>query len=279
MRSVDESVSPYYVRMTVEELVSRLGGDDVDTRDVVLPDGVKAVLGFGSVTVYVVQVPPRLHRLSWITDDSPADHPGDSPEGVRYEEVTLALPYVVVLAAFQRARNGEWYLSDANECFFRNDCLKSLDDRLCYPALLNVSKFSPSDGKPLAWLCTQYLDRRKLRRERNENRRARGSIEALLQTLFGTGFNRSSERHEMASWFGESRKVDPRISTVQCWQEASRDDPLFVLDVPWLDTGKTVRQVAARMAGNLGAAGARVKSAEDVARQMFHHGAVQNVLF
>ena len=81
----------------------------------------------------------------------------------------------------------------------------------------------------------------------------------------------SSDHHEAASWFNESRIVDPRLQTVEAWQEASAKDPLFVLDVPWLKTGLSLWQVAERIFSNLKAANNRVKSASGLARIIFNH--------
>ncbi|HYT91904.1 MAG TPA: hypothetical protein VEL76_24535, partial [Gemmataceae bacterium] len=67
--------------------------------------------------------------------------------------------------------------------------------------------------------------------------------------------------------------VDKRIATVDKWQEVTAKDPLFVLEVPWLKTGLSLKQVAARIFDNLKASKATVTSSRDVARLIFNHSA------
>ena len=59
--------------------------------------------------------------------------------------------------------------------------------------------------------------------------------------------------------------IDPRIASVEAWEEATKTDPLFVLEVPWLRTGKTLREVTDRIA-KAGSGAKPVASAADVAR-------------
>ncbi len=99
----------------------------------------------------------------------------------------------------------------------------------------------------------------------------RAGLGALLQCLLETGFNYSSEEHEESSWFTESTHVDPRIASVENWVEATRDNALFVLDVPWLKTGKTVRQVVDRAFANCGLQSKLAVTAADLARPVFNY--------
>jgi hypothetical protein len=91
-----------------------------------------------------------------------------------------------------------------------------------------------------------------------------------MHCLLETGFNYSSERHEGASWFGESARVDRRVSTVESWEAATAKEPLFVLDVPWLKTGLSVRQVVERIFKNHRAPRSAAASAGDLARLVFN---------
>lgn len=253
--------------LKIAELFDRLAAPRMSTCGMVLPDGVKAVFSEGHATVWVYECPPRVQTLRWIADDSPVPF----GPGTTYRHVRLSLPYVIVLAVFTTAETGKLTLSRwANECFFRNAPLTSVDDPLSYPALLNCSKFTPPEGRPLSWICTQHLDR-SFDREPDQNRRLRRGLTALLQTLFHAGFNYSSESHEGASWYTESRGVDPRIATVDRWQTATAQSPLFVLDVPWLPTGLSVGQVVGRIFQNLRAARPAVTTVDDVARLVFNH--------
>ena len=102
-------------------------------------------------------------------------------------------------------------------------------------------------------------------------RRVRAGFRALMHCLLETGFNYSSENHEGASWFGESRKVDARINTVERWQEATTQDPLFVLEVPWLKTGLSLGQIVERVFKNHGALNGDAWTSVTLARHVFNY--------
>lgn len=256
-------------RMKVNELVGRLAPGRMNTCGVVLPDGVKLLSNRGRATIWVHQTPPQVHSLKWIAADSPAQY----GKGTKYREVRVALPYVVVLAAFIHGRDGQMHLGPANECFFRAAPLTSLDDTLCFPALLNCSKFDPPDGQPLSWICTQHLDQTASADETDPGKRLRTEFDALMHCLLETGFNYSSEHHEGTSWFTASQQVDPRIASIEKWQEATEAGWSFVLEVPWLEVGLSVRQVMERMFDNMNGIAESVRSARDIARQIFNRSA------
>lgn len=157
-----------------------------------------------------------------------------------------------------------------DECFFRNEPLRKVTDELCYPALLNCSKFHgdpKSNGAPLSWICTQHLKRTKLMNSTDPADRLNGGFEAVRYCLLETGFNLSSEHHEANSWYGASKGIDPRISPIENWEKETDKNPLFVLDVPWIKTGYTVEGAVGRIFKHSNAvyAGA-AKSSDDVAR-------------
>ena len=201
-----------------------------------LPDGTKWFLQGPACDVLVHQTPPSMQQLKWIEAGSMQG------AGADYRDVTIALPYVVVMAAL--GKNGR--VLSSNECFFSNTPIKSLDDKLCYPALLNCSKWSAPKSHALSWICTQYL---KQSLATDYNNQIRGSIKALFQCLLGTGFNYSSEHNEGNSWFSATAaaKVHPAVTDVDKWQKQSEKDPMFVLEVPWLETNLTVEEIARRV--------------------------------
>ena len=97
-------------------------------------------------------------------------------------------------------------------------------------------------------------------------------MRTLLSHLLETGFNYSSEHHEGASWYTATVEagVDPRIATVEEWEAATREDSLFVLDVPWLPTGKSLGEIARRVGSRQNGRRATYASAGDLARVLFH---------
>jgi hypothetical protein len=224
--------------MPMDQFLAKIAPLRIDTGGLIFPDGVKAAFSRGPVTIWVYEAPPRVYGLRWLADDSPERF----GKGAKYRPVRLALPYLVVLAVFVTDPNGQLLLSQRNECYFRTAPLKAVEDELLYPALLNCSKIIAPDGRAISWLCTQHLNFAALAHERDLHRRLCSSFHALRHCLLETGFNYSSEHHEGASWFSESNRIDPRISTVETWEQASREDPLFVLEVPWLKTGLSLGQ-------------------------------------
>lgn len=253
------------VSITVSDLVARLGtGAGSGNRDVILPDGVKCLLPIPGGCIAVHQRPPSIFNFRWIAPGSEAAY---GPEA-KYRQVRLALPYTIVLGVFGGLRGSVPQLGNRNECFFLNQPLdvNGIDTELCYPALLNCSRFPDEPQHPLSWICTQNLEV-STRRSRSFEQSLRSGLRALLHHLLETGFNLSSEHHELNSWFSEtvSAGVDPRIASVETWEQATEADPLFVLEVPWLPTGKTLRQVADRIVQAQGRANV-ITSAADLAR-------------
>jgi hypothetical protein len=248
-------------QVPIQDLLQQAAPPRMHSCGVVLPQGTRLIFSQGNYTALVHETPPRVYGFKWIAPGSSAPYGTNSS----YRTVQIALPYLVVLAVF---RDG--LISDVNECFFRVSPLDTQDDELFFPALLNCSRYRPPDGKPLSWICTQKLDRSRVTIEKDPARRMRAGFRALLHCLLETGFNYSSEHHEGSSWFTESTHLDPRIATVEKWQEASSHDPLFTLQVPWLKTGLSVKHVVERIFDNCQAHANRLTSAGDLARIAFN---------
>jgi hypothetical protein len=254
--------------MPLGELMGRLSPKRFDSGDLIYPDGVKAVRTEGAITIVVHETPAQVYNLKWIAGDTAAPY----GKGAKYRNVRIALPYLVTLLVFRNGYGGQpLTLAEFNECFFRVAPLESFDDELLFPALLNCSKFTPPEGRPLSWICTQHLNFAAVNREATPARRMRAGFRALMHCLLETGFNYSSENHEGASWFGESRGVDTRVSTVERWEEATTQDPLFVLEVPWLKTGLSLGQIVERIFKNHGALNGAAWTSATLARHVFNY--------
>jgi hypothetical protein len=259
-------------KMKLPDLLRKMTDIVPDTRGAILPDGVKSALPFSGGVILVHQTPPQVYSFQWISDDSSADF----GPGTEYRTVRLALPYVVVLAVFfvTGRRGGIPVLSGRNECFFSNDPLeaKGLDTPLAYPALLNCSKMDGKGGGPFSWICTQHLSSEEFAEQKTLDASLRQGLTALLRHLLESGFNRSSENHEGASGFGASveAEIDPRIASVEAWEAATRDDPLFALEVPWLPSGMTLGELASRVTQPGRARARTIDSAADLVRLVFN---------
>ena len=264
------AISPEGVEasMPLGALLERVADRGIDTGELILPDGVKAIVPGSNGIVVVHQTPPRVYAFKWIAKDSP----GLFGENAVYRDVRLALPYLVVLASFERDPRGGLDIHSGSECFFRTAPIKSLGDELCFPALLNCSKFPETRGKPLAWICVQHLRRRRRVATEEPSRRFEQSLRGLLSHLLETGFNYSSEHHEGSSWFTATVEagVDPRVASVETWEAATTEDPLFVLDVPWLPTGRSLGEMVRRVGSRQKGRRTSVESAGDLARVLFN---------
>lgn len=187
---------------------------------VALPDGVKFIEYREPVLLVVHQLPPHVRQLRWISNDSRAKY----GPGTKYRKVRLSIPYAVTFAVFIR-HGGHLCISAANELYFRNEPLRSKGDALGFPAVLNVSRIK-TPKRQRAWICTQYLHAQP------------GSdwtmqLDALLDHTWNGGFNLSSEAHEGASWYGDSKGIHPSLHPVEKWEQASAADDAFALGVPW----------------------------------------------
>ncbi|MHC4415950.1 MAG: hypothetical protein ACYS0G_11760 [Planctomycetota bacterium] len=264
--------------MPLEEMLAQLALPSADTGSAALPPGISYVRSRGRCTVWVHETPPQVWNLKWVDPKSKV-----RSLGATYGDVVIALPYIVVFALFRPgAPDGQLTLSDSNECFFRNTPLESYDeDEVLVPALLNCSLYaSPHDkekigvpGRSVVWICTQLLNRTAFMLEPNLGRRMYRGFEELMRNLMATGFNYSSDDHEYASGFQESRRVDRRVSSIKAWEKATKKDPNFPLTVPWLPTGYTVREIVERMFKHHGAANRGARRANDIARIVFNHHA------
>lgn len=267
-----QAVSPEGERRSMKllELLERVAPPRIDTCGTVLPDGVKCVIPIPKGAIFVHQTAPRVHSFEWIAKDSPKPY----GKGTRYRQVSIALPYLIVMAVFDEGRGGVPRLAGSSECFFSNQPLDvdGVDTQLLFPALLNCSRFHDGDlSKPLSWICVQHLPEAAHVGEKTAGRAIRKGLGALLQHLLEAKFNLSSEHHEISSWYSESVKaeIDPRIASVEAWERASTADRLFALEVPWLPTGKTLQEVAQRIANARGAGRPRFQTARDLLRAIF----------
>jgi hypothetical protein len=204
-----------------------------------LPDGVKGLYWEPPFLVLVHQAAPKVLPVTWITDDSPADF---GPQ-TKYRKVQLSFPYAITLASFVQYRGG-LQLTEHNELYFSNRSIRTEKDALCFPALLNVSYIDAGD-RVRSWICTQHL-------ERHRACDWCGQLHALLNHVWNGAFNRSSERHEGLSMYQFSEGIHPALHPVQRWEEASRANPRFALEVPWKPAPLCVGELARTMLVELG---------------------------
>ncbi len=256
-------------RIPVSHLMEEINSLRHSAGGLILPEGVRTQYPTKNGLVLVHETSPRFYNFQWITKDSPAPY---GPEA-KYESVRVLLPYVVILCLVVRDRRGTYQLTNWNEAFFRNETLLSENDPLYYPALLNCSKIAPQKEHALSWICTQHLDKSKIPKNADPSCRIKNCLSALLHHLYESGFNLSSEHHELTSWFSATveAKIDPRIASIEAWAKASEEDKMFSITVPWLPTGHTVKEVAHRMINLQKIAPQEIAHESDFSRLIFRH--------
>jgi hypothetical protein len=168
----------------------------------------------GRTVGLVLEMPPGPRQVRWLPDDS------DDPLGDhgRFETPCLSFPWVVVVLVLE---DGE--LCGLQQAFYRTSELRSLDDPLHFTNLLNVAA-----GYGLeSWLCLANL-RKRLRTLPLDER-----LRRITDHFWGAAFTRSAEVHEGNSHWGTRRGIDPRLESVDRWEQATRADPYFTLHVAW----------------------------------------------
>jgi hypothetical protein len=261
--------------MDLPDLVQLLAPPAMSTAGVVLPEGVRMMFSTRRMSIFIWELVPQVYRVKWIGKDSkvPFGMPGHE---ARYEFRRLALPYLIIVAVFARDPRGRLVLTGRNEAYFRTAPLADGTDRLLFPALLNISKFPRGCAAEhsLAWICTQHTNLAGLAGTADDNRRLRESLQALKHTLMDTGFNYSSEHHELTSYWSLSARRIPQVADLDRWEALSREDPLFTLTVPWLPAriGRkplTVNLLAERIMAQ-GGPDTPIATSADLARLVFN---------
>lgn len=199
----------------------------------------RAMFGRNGKTVYLVEYPPGTRNVPWITRGSRSDFGA----GTQYEHVTIAFPYVVFFITITSAGT-----LSTSSVYFRTTPLTKADysDELCDCHFLNCSVNAYG---VYCWICSQ-----KMQTSMEPGQSVLEYVAALLNYFWFSAFNRSSERHEGQSFFGKGsagkRPIpDARIRTIEAWIAASREDPAFVLEVPWNPSGRTVQHVFEELTG------------------------------
>jgi hypothetical protein len=219
----------------LKDLAAALGawGDSVFSPERI-PDGVRFACRRGQVTVIVMEDLPQLRTVRWLVDESPTPFGRDAV----YRTARLAFPFVILVVAFRAGG-----LSGFQQCFFRTGRLETLDDPLLLPNLYNVA-----DGyRQRCWLCLAHIRHDLAPLSWNEK------VETIRRHMWDASFNRSSDVHEGMSYWKAMRGLDPRVASLDAWEEASRRDPFFPLHVKWQAAGCTVRDVVNAMLEGTGA--------------------------
>lgn len=224
----------------LEEMM-RAGGDRQPSCPV-LPAGVRRWIDRRDLVAVAVELPPQARMVRWLADGSRL------PYGHRavYERYFLSFPYVELLLVLRRGA-----LTGYQQLYYRTASIEH-GEELLLPNLYNVAE---GYGQR-CWLCLVNL--------RDVTRLAwPAKISAVVEHVFGAAFNQSSEVHEGNSYWSAMRKLDPRVASPEAWQEATRNNPRFALEVAWRPADTTVSVELETMLDRIEPA-ARLRTAADL---------------
>jgi hypothetical protein len=216
-----------------------------------LPSGTRYVKVLGASTGVVVELPPEVRRVTW--------SPAKMEAGGAYTSHWLAFPYVIHICMFYTIEGDEAYRGGLEEMrvYYRNAPLRSPEDPLYVPNLFNVQVDPVLTSNCRACLRGHPEDLQDLPLAEQ--------LEVFINFFWETGFNLDIE----SNGFERARTLDPRISSLEAWEEATRADPLFPLRIRWEPAGCTPRQVLDRLMDVRHTDVKPLRSASDVADLMY----------
>ena len=236
--------------------------------DLVWPRGVRAVrMGRGGFTL-AFEVPPGVRRMRW----------GVRPEArerrFSYREVRLALPYVVIVTGVRFDSHGTFFFDGWTEAYFANEPLRSSAAPLHLAPLLNVVGRGDSDPSGGAVVCMGGFSHQSSSGAGDPSERLHRGLAAIIGHLLDSGWNEDFERTGRTSAFHDprSKPADPRLATIDAWEEASVKDPTFVLEIPWVTTRRTLARALESVAEHIGIAGRVSSWNRHVQRLILRHG-------
>ncbi|MFQ5881183.1 MAG: hypothetical protein ACE5I9_01740 [Candidatus Methylomirabilales bacterium] len=199
----------------------------------------------------VVELPPEIRRVGWSETKM--------GKGGEYTSYWLAFPYVIHIFLFYTRQGDEAYRGGFEEMrvYYRNAPLRSPEDALYSPNLFNVQVNPALVSNCRACLRGHPADLQDLPLAEQ--------VEGLLNFFWETDFNLDVE----SNGFERARTLDPRITSLEAWEKASKADPLFPLQIPWEAAGCTPMQVMSQLIELRHADVKPLRSASDLADLMY----------
>ena len=187
---------------------------------VLMPDYTRLYYRKGKSEVVIMELPPQIRLMKFM--GSLVKRENTSVSSLPQEEMqkvyqySLALPYVIFIFKFVEGMFAEV------RCAFSDRPLRTLGEKPLRPYLSNIDS-------NLAVCLGKSFDQKELIKD-NVAQQAAFVLSHFWQTVYSD---------EWATHFWNTRASfqgsDPRMATMETWQEASVDNPLFVVeDVKWL---------------------------------------------
>ena len=184
--------------------------------DDIIPDGIRAIRRVHGGYRFILEIEPGVHNVMWAE-----------------KQRRLSMPYIIfvghVTDAYQVPvlRNSGFqaeflpWLENIGT-FFRNEPIKSLDDRVCYAVLRNTFARSMCGAKGIL-----------------KNNSLTDAVNFLRQALFAKAYNWDSENATNYMAFtrpGSGYAIEhlsKALFPISRWEENSLKDPQFGLKVDW----------------------------------------------
>jgi hypothetical protein len=191
-----------------------------DDGPVLMPDYTRIYYRKGSTEVVLQEFPPQIRLMklkgSLVSRNSSTENMPEA-EYAKTRHFSLALPYVIFIFKFLNGRFNEV------RCAFSDRPLKRLEEKPLRPYLSNI------DSNLAVCLGASF----------DHNQIVPNDI-AQQSALVLNHFWHSSYSDEWSSHFwaykSHFQRQDPRLATMDSWQENSTDNPLFVIEnVKWLE--------------------------------------------
>jgi len=212
-----------------KQIFETASGWRVTQRDCfVFPRGCRFSFQKGINTIVVVEQDPQVRTLSFRAGMQANDH----DIGVYFdsERASLSFPYSVFVFTFVNDQFTKV------KFFFRSSPLKSIEDNLYCSVLPNIHIGGD--------VCL--------------GDRPSGTITEVCEKVIASFWSSQFNFDLADEWWNKSR-ISPLIATGEVWQEQTKTDPLFILDVPFR-LWKSLREVV----DGLG-------SSEEVSESVFRH--------
>jgi hypothetical protein len=172
-------------------------------RTPLLPNGTRLYLSQNEETIIVVEEPPQVRTIKW-------------KAGHCIRQYHFAFPYVVFIIKFEMQAVKDVFV------YYRNQPLKKGDNELFLPNLPNLGAQGIDDE---ADICLGTL-------EVDVNLSLAEKVEMIINNFWESAFN--PEEYYERTYFCRSKKLDKRVSSFAAWQKATKENPLFVLEIDWL---------------------------------------------
>jgi len=184
----------------LEDFITTTGGySGISTP--ILPNGCKYFRQKQSHSVLVIEKPPQTKRLHWT---------GMNPDTTKINW-KLAFPYTIFVLEFQ-----ENAITSQSRLYYKKTPIISLDDMLFHTNLCNVYSYDR--------ICTGNM--------RSVGESMSEKADSFIAAFWQSNFNPDL----IADQFNVDAIRIPQVSNLEAWQTASKDTPLFPLEINWRES-------------------------------------------